>query len=95
MDYLVKLLGRMWTMHHPAGTMERHSAARLKFPTAGGPRRVITRQQFRRTVVHVYVVALLLANGLLVYMGGELVDLYISSVELWADLARKHLEVTL
>jgi hypothetical protein len=29
------------------------------------------------------------------YIAGELVDLYVSAVELWAELARKHLELTL
>jgi hypothetical protein len=43
----------------------------------------------------VYVAALLLCNMWLAYAAGELVDLYISSVELWAELARKHLELTL
>jgi hypothetical protein len=47
----------------------------------------------------------LVARGLLLLLGfavqcvliweaGELVDLYVSSVELWAELARKHLELT-
>lgn len=31
---------------------------------------------------------------LVLWAAGELVDLYISSVELWAELARKHLELT-
>lgn len=43
---------------------------------------------------------ILLALGLasqllLLWLAGELLDLYIAAVELWADLARKHLEVTL
>jgi hypothetical protein len=33
--------------------------------------------------------------GSCLYVGGELVDLYVSSIELWAELARKHLEITL
>ena len=50
---------------------------------------------FWRAVWHLYVVVLVLINVVMVYVGGELVDLYVSSVELWAELARKHLELTL
>jgi hypothetical protein len=44
-------------------------------------------------------VGLLLLLGItvqcaLIWAAGELVDLYVSSVELWAELARKHLELT-
>jgi len=95
MDTLVKLYWRMWTLCHPAGTVEPHSVAAVRSPMAQRPRGVISRRQFRRTVWHVYVVALVISNGLLLYLGGELVDLYVSSVELWAELARKHLEITL
>lgn len=37
----------------------------------------------------------LLAQLVLLWMAGELLDLFVSAVELWAELARKHLELTL
>lgn len=37
----------------------------------------------------------LVAQLLLVWAAFELVDLYVASVELWAELAKKHLEITL
>ena len=40
------------------------------------------------------VVAGIGAQLLLLWLAGELVDLYVSAVELWAELARKHLELT-
>lgn len=95
MDTLVRLYWCMWTLCHPAGTNKPHSGAGLTSPTRGRRRWVISRRQVARTVMQVYILALLVANALLVYVGGELVDLYVSSVELWAELARKHLELTL
>lgn len=49
---------------------------------------------------HQLVGVILLTLGLvgqlvLLWLAGELVDLYVSAVELWAELARKHLELTL
>lgn len=41
-----------------------------------------------------FLVALVCQIGIL-WAAGELVDLYVSAVELWAELARKHLELTL
>jgi len=41
-----------------------------------------------------FFVALVCQIGIL-WAAGELVDLYVSAVELWAELARKHLELTL
>ena len=37
----------------------------------------------------------LVAQLVLLWLAGELLDLYVAAVELWADLARKHLELTL
>ena len=73
----------------------RERAARFFSPERSGRSCVPSRQRILRTIVHIYVVVLVIANGLLLYLGGELVDLYVSSVELWAELARKHLELTL
>lgn len=95
MGTLVGLFITLRTLLRRAGTRDADSAAVVTSPMARRPRRVPSRQQMRRTAAQVYIVALLLANALLVYMGGELVDLYISVVELWAELARKHLELTL
>lgn len=41
-----------------------------------------------------FFVALLCQIGIL-WAAGELLDLYVSAVELWTELARKHLELTL
>lgn len=50
---------------------------------------------FVRLRVHaLFFVALVCQIGVLA-VAAELVDLYVSSVELWAELARKHLEITL
>jgi hypothetical protein len=37
----------------------------------------------------------LLTQMVLVWLAGELVDVSISLMEVWAELARKHLEITL
>lgn len=37
----------------------------------------------------------LVAQLVLLWLAGELLDLFISAVELWTELARKHLELTL
>jgi len=44
-----------------------------------------------------YLVLLLglLVQVLLLFLAGELLDLYVSAVELWEVLARKHLEIVL
>jgi hypothetical protein len=95
MNTLVTWIRALWTLLHPAGTTPLHSAAADQPPRRSGRVGIPSRAAMRRSALHVYVVALLIANALLVYIGGELVDLYISSVELWAELARKHLELTL
>lgn len=37
----------------------------------------------------------LVAQLVLLWLAGELLDLFVSAVELWTELARKHLELTL
>ena len=37
----------------------------------------------------------LLGQLVLLWLAGEMLDLYVSAVDLWAELARKHLELTL
>lgn len=95
MGTLAGLYTLLRTLLRRAGTSSASSAAAVTSPMARRPRRVPSSATMRRTAAQVYIVALLLANALLVYMGAELVDLYISVVELWAELARKHLELTL
>lgn len=36
-----------------------------------------------------------LGQMVLLWLAGEMLDLYVSAVDLWAELARKHLELTL
>jgi Na+/H+ antiporter NhaD/arsenite permease-like protein len=66
-----------------------------------GPARTpISRRPFVRLLAGLPWRIILLALGLVVQVGllwlaGEILDLYVSAVELWAELARKHLELTL
>ena len=50
---------------------------------------------FVRLRIHALFVLALVCQIAMVWVSAELVDLYVSSVELWAELARKHLELTL
>ena len=50
---------------------------------------------FVRLMPKIALVVGIVLQLVLLYIAGELVDLYVSSVELWAELARKHLELTL
>lgn len=56
---------------------------------------VWTTLSWRRVAWHLWVGMLLLCNLWFAYVAHEFLDLYISSVELWAELARKHLEIVL
>lgn len=49
----------------------------------------------RRLAAYLVVLVGLLCQVVLLWLAGELVDLYVSAVELWAELARKHLEIQL
>lgn len=51
--------------------------------------------QARRVAIYTLMLVGLAVQVGLVWLAGELVDLYVSAVELWAELARKHLELTL
>lgn len=95
MKVLVELVAMLRALLRGTTTIHRDSAAAATSPTATRPRRTPSSPQIRRTAYQIYVVALLLANVGMVYVGGELLDLYVSAVELWAELARKHLELTL
>lgn len=50
---------------------------------------------FVRLRVHALFVLALVCQIAILWAAGELIDLYVSAVELWAELARKHLELTL
>lgn len=52
----------------------------------------VARNPWTRVVV---LILLTMFQMLLVWLVGELIDLSISLMELWAELARKHLEITL
>ena len=49
----------------------------------------------RRLAAYLVVLAGLACQMVLLWLAGEVIDLYVSAVELWAELARKHLELTL
>lgn len=50
---------------------------------------------FVRLRAHLLFFVALLCQIAILWAAGELIDLYVSAVELWAELARKHLELTL
>lgn len=50
---------------------------------------------FVRLRGHLLFFVALVCQILVLWAAGELIDLYVSAVELWAELARKHLELTL
>jgi len=49
----------------------------------------------RRLAAYLVVLAGLGCQLVLLWLAGEVIDLYVSAVELWAELARKHLELQL
>lgn len=49
----------------------------------------------RRLLIQLGLIVGLVVQLVLLWLLGELVDLCISLMELWAELARKHLELTL
>lgn len=52
-------------------------------------------QRARRLAAYLVCALALVVQGVLLLMVAYLCDLSISLMELWADLARKHLEITL
>lgn len=52
-------------------------------------------QVVRQGVAWVVLLVGLVVQVLLLWLAGYLIDLAISLMELWAELARKHLEITL
>jgi hypothetical protein len=57
--------------------------------------RCFNRQQVRALALHSLVILGLLVQGVLILTVAYMVDLSVSLMELWAELARKHLELTL
>lgn len=57
--------------------------------------RLIRSQHCRNTAMHTLAVLGLLGQVVLLCLAAYLVDLSISLMELWAELARKHLELTM
>lgn len=73
----------------PHGVRER--VARTLPPGCFGP---FVRLGWRSIGVRALYALGLVSQLVLLWMAGELLDLFISAVELWAELARKHLELT-
>jgi len=72
----------------------RHSAGRSALVRSPMRTRALLRLHWRRLVVVLVAVIALGVQVVLIWLAGELVDLCISLMEVWADLARKHLELT-
>jgi hypothetical protein len=66
-------------------------AGRLRLPQAAGRRSL----SWRRWLVFGAVVLTLLAEGVMLWLLAEMIDLCISLMEVWAELAAKHLEIVL
>lgn len=73
----------------------RRCVAGLCSPKTGQPRPSRPAASWRAWLVPTLSLLGLVLQLVLVWLAGELVDLYVSAVELWAELARKHLELTL
>lgn len=84
----VPLLLALWRL-------TRHCVARWFPPMTGEPRSTIHRRPWRRWLAAAALVLGFLVQLVLLWLLGELVDLCISLMELWAELARKHLEIML
>lgn len=51
--------------------------------------------RWRALAAYLPAIVGLVVQVVLLVLAGELLDLYVSAVELWAELARKHLEIQL
>jgi hypothetical protein len=74
-----------------SGAVYRWIVGRLNVPLRAG-RRLLP---WRRLVIVVAVIITLVAEAVMLYWLAQLVDLCISLMEVWAELAAKHLEITL
>jgi hypothetical protein len=69
----------------------RERVARFNFPRSAGP---YVRLHARAFVLWFLLAAAAAAQLVALYALGELIDLCVSLMEVWAELARKHLELT-
>lgn len=77
------------------GAASAHRKKAGSSPKAPAFFRALVSHLSRRLLWHVYAALLVLTNIWLAWLAGELLDLYISAVELWTEMAQKHLELTL
>jgi hypothetical protein len=75
-----------WTRKHVAA---------LVAPNGERPHRVKPRRPWLRILNVVAIVLALVIDVVALYVLGYMIDLCLSLMELWAELARKHLEITL
>lgn len=87
-DRSTALLQAMWSMVHGR-------VAALLAPKEERPHRAVNRAPWRRHLPLIVFCLSLAVQAVLLWLLGELVDLSISLMELWTELARKHLELTL
>lgn len=90
---------------NPTASAVRHAATallggtlargRLFSPTGKAALRALQSHTVRRVVPVVLLLVGLVVQVVLLLVVGYLIDLGISLMELWAELARKHLELTL
>lgn len=59
------------------------------------PARLFSSQLARQVFAWALLIVGLVVQLVLVWLAGYLIDLSVSLMELWAELARKHLELTL
>lgn len=72
-----------------------HRRPRLLPQWLAGAARLILAQRARQVATYVLLVLSLLVQGALILVTCYLIDLGIALMDLWAELARKHLELTL
>lgn len=73
----------------------RHRGAGYLPQWLAGAARVFLAQRVRHAAAYVLLLVGLVVQGILVLVACYLIDLGIALMELWAELARKHLELTI
>lgn len=81
---IAALLGAMW-----------RTAARVIVPRLTRAVAMLSHELVRTIVLRVLLLVAVLAQIALLLVFGYLIDLSLSLMELWAELARKHLELTM
>lgn len=84
----VSLVGALWVW-------TRRSVAGLVSPGEDRPHRVKTPRPWLAVLRVTALVLALIIDVVALYALGYMIDLCVSLMELWAELARKHLEITL